>query len=61
MNFPWPNTGMSVVFVEDGDYVICEPEAQKEPGPEIPYEVWNDRPIDAEKCMQAVRAMSKGG
>jgi hypothetical protein len=59
MNFPWPNTGMSVVFIEDGDYVICEPEAEKKP--EVPPECWNDRPISAEACMAAVRAMCKGG
>jgi hypothetical protein len=59
MNFPWPNTGMSVVFIEEDDCVICEPEAEKKP--EVPPECWNDRPISGEACMQAVRLMSKGG
>jgi hypothetical protein len=57
MNFPWPNTGMSVVFIEEDDCVICEPESK----PEIPPECWNDRPISGEACMQAVRSMCKGG
>jgi hypothetical protein len=34
----------------------AEPE---QTGPEIPYEVWNTRPIDAERCMAAVRAMGR--
>jgi hypothetical protein len=56
----WPNTsGMSVVFIEEDDCVICEPEAEKKP--EVPPECWNDRPISGEVCMQAVRQMSKGG
>jgi hypothetical protein len=59
----WPNVpGMSVVFIEEED---CDAFAKAadaidkalEPKPEIPCEVWNDRPIDPDVCMQAVRAM----
>lgn len=55
MNFPWPNTGMSVVFIEEDDCVICEPEAEKKP--EVPPECWNETKPDGERCMAAVRSM----
>jgi hypothetical protein len=55
MNYPWPNTGMSVVFVEEDDCVICEPEAEKKP--EVPPECWNETKPDGDRCMQAVRSM----
>jgi hypothetical protein len=56
MNTPWPNVpGMSVVFIEEDDCVICEPEAEKKP--EVPPKCWNDRPISGEACMAAVRSM----
>jgi hypothetical protein len=32
---------------------------KEEPKPEIPPEVWNQSPVDPEKCMAAVRAMSR--
>ena len=36
-------------------------DVEPQPGPEVPPEVHNTRPINAEVCMEAVRAMSKGG
>ena len=37
------------------------PEAQDQPEPvklpEIPPEVWNTRPIDGQKCVEATRAL----
>lgn len=48
--------GMYLVAAEvDGELVVVTKEV--EPGPEIPPEVWNDRPISKEACMAAVRAM----
>jgi hypothetical protein len=55
MNFPWPNTGMSVVFIEEDDCVICELEAEKKP--EVPPECWNETKPDGDRCMAAVRSM----
>lgn len=40
----------------DADYV---PEVI-EPLPDLPAEVWNTRPVDAVRCMDAVRAMCGG-
>jgi hypothetical protein len=37
-------------------YVIGTPETVT-PMPEIPPPVWDDRPIDSDRCMAAVRAM----
>jgi hypothetical protein len=52
----WPNVpGMSVVFIEEEDFVICEPEAEKKP--EVPPECWNETKPDGDRCMAAVRAM----
>lgn len=42
--------------VTDDDYLI--PEAPKpQPIPQVPPEVWNSEPVDAERAMAAVRAM----
>jgi len=62
MTFPWPNTGMSVVFIEDGDIEVFAGAAEVidkalAPKPEVPPEVWNETKPDPERCMAAVRAM----
>jgi hypothetical protein len=59
----WPNTQKVyagqlgwVTIAPDGSYIFG-PEDEPAKGPEIPPEVWNDRPISKEACMAAVRAM----
>ena len=36
------------------------PSAPKKPPPQVPFEVWNTKPINADDCMAAVRAMCAG-
>jgi hypothetical protein len=49
----------------DGTYYWSWGEVEEvepaKPIPEIPPECWNDRPIDAQRCLDAMRAMCKGG
>jgi hypothetical protein len=46
---------------EDGTvawgWAYIEEAEPEQTGPEIPYEVWNTRPIDAERCHAATQAL----
>jgi hypothetical protein len=50
--------GESTIEVDDGWIEVTEGLMVKE-SPEVPPEVWNEKPVDAERAMQAVRAMSR--
>jgi hypothetical protein len=48
---------------ETGEYTINEEEAapvEVKHLPEMPWPIWDDRPIDADRAMAAVRALSGG-
>lgn len=42
-------------------YVEVEEIQPAQPIPEIPPPCWDERPIDAQRCLDAMRAMCKGG
>lgn len=43
---------------QEGDFTLVVEPAR--PPPEIPPPIWDTRPIDSDRCMAAVRAMSRG-
>lgn len=57
------NFGAYIVVHEDGSYEErcfspveqCETPA----GPQVPPEVWNETPVDADRCMSAIRDMCR--
>ena len=46
-------------WLDDGTYTMSfsPPLEDEKPGPEIPPEIHNKRPIDAERCMQEMRVL----
>ena len=60
--FTWPN--MSVVIVTDEDYATVDETCAAlgiTPAPQVPPPVWDDRPISADACAAATKAMCSGG
>ena len=47
---------MFAIYDEDL-FQPLEPEVEPVKLPEIPPEVWNTRPIDGQKCVEATRAL----
>jgi len=62
MTFPtWPN--VSYVYISDEDYeanAFAERLASAAKAPEVPPPCWDARPLDSDRCMEAVRSMSRG-
>jgi hypothetical protein len=59
MNFDtsgWYTTDAKFAFSFDA----TTPDIEVTEGPEVPPPVWDDRPIDADRAMAAVRALSGG-
>ena len=64
MHFTYLPNG--TVYVSDkpwapGEWAYCaseEPEPVKA-GPQVPPECWNSQPVDADRCMNAIRDMCR--